>query len=83
MTTWLPTDSQNPLAENIERSGEKRSGSSVLQRLKEVLSICGRARTAAHYYEELRPLSEADLAEKGLSRADVPRAAFRKLTGEP
>lgn len=83
MTTWLPIGSRNPLAENTERSAEKRSSMSVLQRLKEVLSICARARTAAHHYEELRPLSEADLAEKGLTRADVPRAAFRKLTGEP
>jgi hypothetical protein len=83
MTTWLPTGSRNLGTENDERSAKQRSGRSVLQRLKEVLSICARARAAAHHYEELKPLSGADLAEKGLTRADVPRAAFRNLTGEP
>jgi hypothetical protein len=82
MTTWLPTGSRNLVTENDERSAKKHSERSVLQRLKEVLFICARARTAAHHYEELKPLSEADLAEKGLTRADVPRAVFRKLTGE-
>jgi hypothetical protein len=83
MTTWLPNGSRNLVTEDDERSAKQRSGRSVLQRLKEVLSICARARTAAHHYEELKPLSGADLAEKGLTRDDVPRAAFRKLTGEP
>jgi hypothetical protein len=83
MTTWLPTGSRNLVTEDDERSAKQRSGRSVLQRLKEVLSICARARAAAHHYEELKPLSGADLAEKGLTRDDVSRAAFRKLTGEP
>jgi hypothetical protein len=48
-----------------------------------VLSIFSRARIAASHYEELKPQSAADLAEKGLTRADLPRTAFRKLTGEP
>jgi hypothetical protein len=48
-----------------------------------VLSIFNRARVTAGYYEELKSRSEADLAEKGMTRGDLPRAAFRKLTGEP
>jgi hypothetical protein len=51
--------------------------------LREILSIFTRARGAANFYEELKPQSEADLAEKGLTRSDLPRAAFRKLTGKP
>jgi hypothetical protein len=53
----------------------------MLSVLREILSIFTRARGAANYYEELKPQSEADLAEKGLTRSDLPRAAFRKLTG--
>jgi hypothetical protein len=83
MTTWLPTGSRHVAAENGERGAAKRSMRGALQRLREILSICARARVAAHHYEELKPLSEADLAEKGLTRSDLPRAAFRKLTGEP
>jgi hypothetical protein len=83
MTAWLPTDSRHVAAEKGERGALKRSMRGALHRLREVLAICARARVAAHQYEELKPLSEADLAEKGLTRSDLPRAAFRKLTGEP
>lgn len=83
MTTWLPTGSRNITADSNEKSDSGRVGRSALQLLREVLSIFTRARVAASYYEELKPQSGADLAEKGLTRADLPRTAFRKLTGEP
>ena len=46
----------------------------------EVVAICSRACAAAHYYEEHKAMSDAALAERGLERADLPRAAFDKLT---
>jgi hypothetical protein len=48
----------------------------------EVLRICSRAGAAAQHYEELAAKSDAALAEKGLTRADLPRAAFDRLTEE-
>jgi hypothetical protein len=50
--------------------------------IKEVFWIFSRAMDAAHTYEALRPMSDAALAERGLTRADLPRAVFRKLTQE-
>jgi hypothetical protein len=46
----------------------------------EVFHICARASAAARHYEQLKRLSDADLAERGLKRADLPRAAFHMLT---
>jgi hypothetical protein len=56
---------------------------SLFDRVAEVLAICSRACAAAHFYEEHKALSDAALAERGLSRADLPRAAFDKLTEAP
>ena len=83
MTTWLPTGSRHVALEKAERGASKRSLRAALERVREILSICAQARVAAHHYEELKPQSDQDLAEKGLTRSDVPRAAFRKLTGAP
>jgi uncharacterized protein YjiS (DUF1127 family) len=80
MTTWLPTGSRNLAAQSNERRASGRARMGLLSLLREVLAIFTRAQVAANYYEELKPQSEADLADKGLTRADVPRAAFRKLT---
>jgi hypothetical protein len=52
---------------------------SLFDRLLEVMRVCRRAQEAAHYYEELKPQSARALAEKGMKRSDLPRAAFRKL----
>ena len=60
-----------------------RSRPSPMARIREVWAICGRAWAAAHHYETMRPLSDQALAARGLTRADLPRAAFRKLTGTP
>ncbi len=59
------------------------TGRSLMAKVLEVWAICGRAGTAAHDYETMRPLSGQALAARGLTRADLPRAAFRKLTGTP
>jgi hypothetical protein len=82
MTTWLPTSRPHLAMEQDDRSVPKRPRTGALRRIQEVLSICARARTAAHHYEELKPKSDADLDKEGLTRADLPRAAFKKLTGE-
>jgi uncharacterized protein YjiS (DUF1127 family) len=47
--------------------------------IQQVLIVWARARTAAQRYEELHALSDAALAQRGLRRADIPRAAFDQL----
>jgi hypothetical protein len=84
MTAWLPTSSRlkfddliiskPPFADALPRLRK------AAHNMREILSICSRAQIAAHHYEQLKPLSDSDLAAKGLTRGDVPRAAFRKLT---
>jgi hypothetical protein len=54
-----------------------------MAKMREIWTICSRAQAAAHHYEVLKPLSDQELAARGLTRADLPRAAFRKLTGTP
>jgi hypothetical protein len=48
---------------------------------QEIWAICTRAQAAAHHYEAHRSLSDQALAARGLIRTDLPRAAFRELTG--
>jgi hypothetical protein len=50
-------------------------------RFQEIWAICTRAQAAAHHYEAHRSLSDQALAARGLIRTDLPRAAFRELTG--
>jgi hypothetical protein len=50
---------------------------------RELLAICSRASAAAQTYEDLKRLSDQELAKRGLKRADLPRAAFDKLTEGP
>jgi hypothetical protein len=66
--------------ENVATNPAKVGGPSLIGRVMEVLAICSRACAAAHYYEEHKAMSDAALAERGLERADLPRAAFDKLT---
>jgi|GEM_PF-5736420 len=54
----------------------------LLAWLFDVLAVCRRANAAAAHYEALQPLSDRALADKGLRRADLPRAAFDKLDEE-
>jgi hypothetical protein len=52
----------------------------LLALVKDVIDTCARAHAAAHYYEELRPMSDQALADRGLTRAGLARAAFMKLS---
>jgi hypothetical protein len=82
MSASLPTSSPSKLDDlnvSTQPFAEARLRR-VLHTVGEMLSICSRAQAAAQHYEELKPMSGADLAERGLARADVPRAVFRKLT---
>ncbi len=67
--------------ENVAKAPATAGGPSLIERVMEVVEICSRARAAAHDYEEHKAMSDAALAEKGLTRADLPRTAFDKLTG--
>jgi hypothetical protein len=69
--------------ENVAKDPAKVGGPSLIDRVMEVLAICSRACAAAHYYEAHKAMSDAALAERGLERADLPRAAFDKLTEAP
>jgi len=60
-----------------------RSRPTLMARMRDIWTIFSRAQAAAHYYEAHKPLSEEELAARGLTRADLPRSAFRKLTGTP
>jgi hypothetical protein len=47
--------------------------------LAEILIVNAKARGAAILYEELSRLSDAELARRGLRRADLPRYIFETL----
>jgi hypothetical protein len=66
--------------EHVAEAPAKVGGPSLIDRVMDVWAICARAYAVAHDYEEHRAMSDAALAEKGLTRADLPRAAFDKLT---
>ncbi len=57
-------------------------GPGLIERAREVFSICSRAADAAHAYEELKAMSGGELAKRGLKHADLPRAAYDKLVGK-
>jgi uncharacterized protein YjiS (DUF1127 family) len=63
-------------------AGSKFSAPLSLSRIAEILQILGRAADAAHHYERLRAMSDAALADRGLTREDIPRAALKKLTDD-
>lgn len=54
----------------------------VLEYAAEVLRVCSRAGAAAQHYEDLARLSDAELAARGLKRADLPKAALDRLDKE-
>jgi hypothetical protein len=57
-------------------------GAGIIHDATEIFRIHARAWAAAQEYEALKRLSDADLAERGLKRVDLPRAAFHLLTGQ-
>ena len=64
----------------FDRPSERASKPGIVERAREVFSICSRASDAAHAYEELKAMSDHELAKRGLKRADLARAAFDRLT---
>jgi hypothetical protein len=85
MTTRLPTTSPTVTLDGSHTAYRPVSGialrlKSVWHSAREILSICSRANIAAHHYEDLKRRSDIDLANMGLTRADLPGAALRKLS---
>jgi hypothetical protein len=66
----------------IDRRNEDASKPGLIERAGEILSICRQAADAAHDYERLKSMSDAELARRGLSRSELPRVVFDKLTQE-
>jgi hypothetical protein len=58
------------------------TNSTLLRAIRDVFVVVARAGAAAHLYDELSRKCETALAEKGLKRADLPRAAYDALTRE-
>ena len=56
------------------------TNSTLLRAIRDVFAVVARASAAAHLYDELSRQCDAALAEKGLRRADVTRAAYDALT---
>jgi hypothetical protein len=56
--------------------------SHLLHRIAEVARVCAQARSAAERYERMQCLSDQALAEQGLQRSDLPRAALAMLDEE-
>jgi uncharacterized protein YjiS (DUF1127 family) len=55
----------------------------LLSRVVEIVTVCAQARAAAHQYEHLHAMSDRALAELGLKRTELTRAAFDKLCEKP
>src|SRR5262245_42233453 len=64
----------------IIASRRARRGPDWCARAIEILSILSRAHAAASHYEDLKRGANADLASRGIRRADLPRIAFHMLT---
>lgn len=60
--------------------GCNRRDAGLLGAIRDVLLIMARARAATQLYDELSRKCDTALAEKGLKRADLPRAAYDALT---
>jgi hypothetical protein len=54
----------------------------LLATVGDAVRIMSRALTAAHYYDTLKAASDQALRAAGLTRGDVPRAVYRRLTGQ-
>jgi uncharacterized protein YjiS (DUF1127 family) len=54
----------------------------VLQFLSDIAATGRQAWAAADHYEDLKSMSDRALADIGLERKDIPRAAFDRLTRE-
>jgi hypothetical protein len=61
-----------------ERAGKP----SLIERAGEIIAICRQAADAAHDYERLKSMSDAELAKRGLKRSELPRVVLERLTTE-
>ena len=52
----------------------------VLATIRDIILIVAQAHAAAELYDDLRHRTDADLADRGLKRANLPRVAFNELT---
>jgi hypothetical protein len=77
MAPWLSKLQTN--TGDCAHAGE-RGG--VFHMLHDLLAVCRQSLAAADHYEELKSMSDAALAEKGLARQDLARVAFDRLTEE-
>lgn len=57
-------------------------GPGLADRVIDLIAVCSRANDAAHHYANLKRLSNQALANRGLTRIELPRAAFIRLTGQ-
>jgi hypothetical protein len=56
------------------------TNSTLLRAIRDLFVLVARAGAAEHVYDQLSRQCDAALAEKGLRRADVTRAAYDALT---
>jgi hypothetical protein len=63
-------------------SDRRSSKPGLIERAGEVLRICRQGADAAHDYQRLKSMSDAELARRGLKRSELPRVVFDKLTQE-
>jgi hypothetical protein len=66
----------------VGRRHERAGRPGLIKRAGEIVTICLRAADAAHDYEKLKYMSDAELDKRGLKRSDLPRAVFDKLMQE-
>lgn len=72
---------RSPRSGHLQTTSVSRHGAPrLIDRIKEAFGIRSGATDASHYYEALNPLSDEALADRGLTRADLPRPAARRLT---
>jgi hypothetical protein len=69
------------LAESKSAAASKGGLFKLLGCLAEALGACCRAKAAGDLYVELNVLSDAELARRGLKRADLQRVALAMLDG--
>jgi len=71
------TSTGNPTG--AESAMQRRPG--PIARLKRMLGVCAHDSETAHHFEDIRSLSNAELAVRRLERFELPRITNGKLTG--
>lgn len=63
----------------IDRRDGPADKPGMIERVGEILTVFRQAADAAHDYERLKRMSDAELAKRGLKRSELPRAILDKL----